>query len=43
MMTMWQEMSAQLEPKRRLLVIGGICGVQVAFLLIYKLYFFKSV
>lgn len=33
----------QIDPKKRLIVIGFICSVQVAFLLIFKLYFFKNV
>jgi len=33
----------QIDPKKRLIVIGFVCAVQVCFLLLYKLYFFKSV
>ena len=43
MVTFWNEMNEQLEPKKRLIVIGAICAVQIAFLLIFKFYFFQKV
>ena len=43
MVTFWNDLREQLEPKKRLMVVGFICGVQVMFLLIFKLYFFKNV
>jgi heme/copper-type cytochrome/quinol oxidase subunit 4 len=40
MVTFWNDLNEQLEPKKRLIVIGAICVVQLVFLLIFKLYFF---
>jgi len=39
----WAELSSTLESRRRAIVVGVICMVQVALLLIFKLYFFKHV
>ena len=41
MVTFWNDLSTSLDPRKRLLVIALICSVQVAFLLIFKLYFFS--
>lgn len=46
MITMWNDLNSEanaVDPKKRLIIIALICGVQVAFLLIFKLYFFKNV
>ena len=46
MVTMWNDLNSaanQVDPRKRLIIIAFICGVQVAFLLIFKLYFFKNV
>jgi hypothetical protein len=37
------EQPAQIEPKKRLMVIGLLCAAQIGFLLIFKLYFFKNI
>jgi hypothetical protein len=46
MITFWNDLNSEannLDAKKRLLIIGFISGVQVAFLLIFKLYFFENV
>lgn len=43
MVTYWNDLQQALEPKRRLIVIGFISGVQIMFLLIFKFYFFQHV
>ena len=43
MVTFWNDLKEQLDPKKRLIVIGAICAVQITFLLIFKFYFFSKV
>lgn len=43
MSTYWAELSTTLDSQKRMLVIGGICAVQLTLLLTFKLYFFKNV
>ena len=39
--TYWADLSNTLDSKKRMLVVGGICAVQLSLLLIFKMYFFK--
>jgi NADH:ubiquinone oxidoreductase subunit 5 (subunit L)/multisubunit Na+/H+ antiporter MnhA subunit len=43
MITYWNDLKENLEGKKRIIVIGIICIVQLVFFLIFKLYFFKHV
>ena len=46
MITFWNDFNSErnnLSGKQRLVLIGFICGVQIAFLLLFKFYFFKNV
>ena len=42
LVTMWHGLT-ETPPHTRLIVIAAVCAVQVCFLLIFKLYFFKNV
>jgi hypothetical protein len=41
--TYWADLSTQLSSRRRMMVIAGICAVQLSLLLVFKLYFFHHV
>jgi NADH:ubiquinone oxidoreductase subunit 5 (subunit L)/multisubunit Na+/H+ antiporter MnhA subunit len=42
MITYWNDLKENLDGKKRVIVIGIICGIQMVFFLIFKLYFFRN-
>jgi len=43
MATYWNDLKETLDGKKRLVVIGFICCVQIMLLLIFKFYFFQHI
>ena len=39
----YAELSSTMESRRRMVLIGLLCGVQFSLLLVFKLYFFEHV